>query len=505
MKRGSITIFASLSMMLVASLLLALLASARVYGFDSYAQMKTHQGVVSACAEYQPLIWENYHLLMLDGAYGTDNFSIDRVSEHVAEHIEKSMEWEESLLNFRRIDLFQLRLKNVEPLAYQLATDGEGEVFLNQVASVMKETLPMEIAEKLFESYQNGKEIEENHGDISSESVERAEQALQEAGEQKGNAAEGTGSTNSENVEPENAQTAVPVEENPLEIVRELKQNAVLGLVLEDVNTVSVQQADLSNRLEQRDCEAGNMELPEQTDWYRKILILTYLEEYFSCYTEPKEGHYLKYEMEYLLGGEASEKANLEKVIDRLLLMREAANVTYLLGDKEKMELAGTLAELIGGATGNPGVVMLVKVAIIGAWAFLESVLDVRTLLAGEKIALIKRQEQWTTDVSHLAESFGQNARAKECENGFTYCDYLKQQLFFLKENQLAYRMMDVIEQSLSQQEAYKNGRMDHMVVAMEYRCTYTAEPLFGRLSVLGNRPDGDLYFQAQQEFTYLP
>ena len=124
MKRGSITIFASLSMMLVASLLLALLASARVYGFDSYAQMKTHQGVVSACAEYQPLIWENYHLLMLDGAYGTDNFSIDRVSEHVAEHIEKSMEWEESLLNFRRIDLFQLRLKNVEPLAYQLATDG---------------------------------------------------------------------------------------------------------------------------------------------------------------------------------------------------------------------------------------------------------------------------------------------------------------------------------------------------------------------------------------------
>lgn len=504
MRRGSITVFAALSMMLVASFLFALLESARVYGLDSYAEMKTHLGVVSASAEYQPLLWEQYHLLMLDGAYGTGDFSMDRVSQHMTEDINKSMTWEDSILNWFWTDFFSLEIETVEPLEYQLVTDGDGTVFLNQIASVMKENLPIHIAEEIYNSYQEGKEMVEENGDISGDSIEQAEQALQEAREQE-STLEGESGTNTESVDEETVEATVQIEENPLEVVREVKQNAVLSLVLEDVGTVSTFKIDTTDLLENRDCMEGTMALSETTDWYRKLLVLEYLDSYYSCYTDTLEGHSMMYELEYLLHGAQSEKENLESAINRILLIREAANVTYILQDKEKMELADALAELIGGFSGNPGVVMLVKIAIVGAWAFLESVLDARTLLSGGKIALLKSESEWTTDVGNLLASFQENAKAKNCENGFTYQDYLKQQLFFLNDSKLAFRMMDVMEQNLRNNTEYKNCKMDHMIVAMRYQCTYTEEPFFSRMSVVGKLTAQKWYFEKEQYFSYVP
>ncbi len=504
MRRGSITVFAALSMMLIASFIFALLESARVYGLDSYAVRKTHLGVVSAGAEYQPLLWEQYHLLMLDGAYGTEEFSTERVSQHMTEDIEKSMTWENSILGAFLTDFFVLELETVESLEYQLVTDGKGSVFLNQIAEVMKENLPFRVAEEIYDRYQEGKEMEEENGDISGNAIEQAEQALLEAREQE-NSSEGASGAESENVDTETVETAVQIKENPLEVVREVKQSATLNLVLEDAGMVSDLQLDLADPLEKRECTEGTMTVLEEKDWYRKILILEYLDEYFSCYTEPLDGHALAYELEYLFGGEKSEKENLEKVVNRLLLIREAANVTYILKDREKMELAGALADLIGGFSGNPAVIMLVKVAIVGAWAFLESVLDVRTLLSGGRIALLKSEDQWTTDVENLLSSFQENAKAKDCEGGMTYRDYIKQQLFFMSDTQLAFRMMDVMEQNLKIHSEYQNCKMDHMIVAMRCRCTYTEEPFFSRLSVLGRLSASKWYFEKEEYFSYVP
>ena len=45
-------------------------------------------------------------------------------------------------------------------------------------------------------------------------------------------------------------------------------------------------------------------------------------------------------------------------------------------------------------------------------------------MLMGGKIALVKSKEQWTTDLSHLLQSFQSQTRAKECSNGLKYQDY---------------------------------------------------------------------------------
>ena len=69
MKKGSITVFSALCMSFVFSALFVLLEAARFYGLSQYADWKGRQGVECVAAEYQPYLWEEFHLLMLDGGY----------------------------------------------------------------------------------------------------------------------------------------------------------------------------------------------------------------------------------------------------------------------------------------------------------------------------------------------------------------------------------------------------------------------------------------------------
>ena len=81
MKKGSITVFSALCMSFVFSALFVLLEAARFYGLSQYADWKGRQGVECVAAEYQPYLWEEFHLLMLDGGYSTDFFEIGNVTE----------------------------------------------------------------------------------------------------------------------------------------------------------------------------------------------------------------------------------------------------------------------------------------------------------------------------------------------------------------------------------------------------------------------------------------
>lgn len=56
------------------------------------------------------------------------------------------------------------------------------------------------------------------------------------------------------------------------------------------------------------------------------------------------------------------------------------------------------LGAIIGGITLTPEVIEGVEKGILAAWAFCESVLDLRALLDGDKIPLIKGSDtSWTS------------------------------------------------------------------------------------------------------------
>lgn len=499
MRKGSITIFSALSMMLVASLLLALLEAARVYGLDYYAQCMTAAGVESACAEYLPQLWQDYHILALDGGYGSEEFSIENVSDRITHYAEKNLEQNKSLLNLFGTNLFQLELEEVRTIEYQLLTDGKGEVFLNLISETMKETLPETIAQEIYSRYQEGKAVEENGSDAVKE-IAKAEETMKDITPELSETAE-----EDEKSFAKNLKTALKAKKT-FEEVSKLQDGGWLKQVLPEDELVSDKYIDLTDSVENRVLNCGTAKVSEEADWYRKLLVLEYLEKYYSCYLEPLEERAFTYEMEYLISGGESDSKNLETVVKRLLTMREAANITYILGNKEMMTIADTIANAVAAlCSGNEAVGVIVKVAIVGAWAYLESILDVRTLLSGERISLLKNDEEWTTDVGEIIESFQKTAKAKNCKNGLCYQDYLKQMLFFMGKQKLAYRMLNVMEQNLRQRENYQNYRIDGTLTKLQYQINYKAYPVFSKLVTIGKAQKGQYYFQKEMTFSYIP
>ena len=108
--------------------------------------------------------------------------------------------------------------------------------------------------------------------------------------------------------------------------------------------------------------------------------------------------------MEYLLGGKASDKDNLEYVIGRIRILRFAVNYGYLLTDKDMQMEVDTLATTLSAVFLSPEIRPVIKHALLLAWAYGESLTDVKTLLAGKKVPAVKSKESWNLTLDSLLE-----------------------------------------------------------------------------------------------------
>ena len=127
----------------------------------------------------------------------------------------------------------------------------------------------------------------------------------------------------------------------------------------------------------------------------------------------------------------------------------------------------------------NPAIIEAVKYAVIAAWAYIESTLDVRLLISGGKVPLIKNLDQWTSDVWHLSNFLDVNCKAKPSETGISYKDYLVGFLTLNSNNTLAMRACDVMENALNATEDYKDVKVDNMAFAADVTITYAADEMF--------------------------
>lgn len=177
-------------------------------------------------------------------------------------------------------------------------------------------------------------------------------------------------------------------------------------------------------------------------------LTCSYVEDVFHCALDHDIKSGVNYEQEYLIAGKSSDEENLKYVVNRILLIRFCLNYTYLFSDAEKEAEAYALAAGIANVTSAiPGVLEVAKLLIMAAWAYGESIVDLRALLKGEKISILKNAENWQLSLSGLATL---SATAKPQENGIGYQDYLKALLLLQSDrNQKYMRMMDVMEKRI--------------------------------------------------------
>lgn len=194
-----------------------------------------------------------------------------------------------------------------------------------------------------------------------------------------------------------------------------------------------------------------------------------------------------QYGMEYLLGGKGSDRENLAETVKKLLVVREGMNLMYLFSDSQKRQEARTLALGITGALGLTPLVEITAVFILGIWALGEAVMDIRTLLSGGKVPLIKRREEWNLGLEQLLElgKNGMQGEGRDRDSGLSYQGYMKLMLLAEESERKYYRMMDMIQMKLQRKQT--DFQIDRCVYRVDSTVAVCGKHVFFSLPLVEN------------------
>ena len=162
-RKASITVFAALSLMLVAQLLFTLLEAARHYELQKVLYMNTDTVLESVFADYCSPLWETYKILgvRVDDTEGKLCFNNREAqlrgltSDHLGSKEQKTLLSGMSLLTAEMTDA------RYDP--YRLLTDQNGVVFQKAVCTYMKKNIAYEMAKSVYNHYEAVKEVKKDY------------------------------------------------------------------------------------------------------------------------------------------------------------------------------------------------------------------------------------------------------------------------------------------------------------------------------------------------------
>lgn len=419
-KKGEITVFVSLLLAVLLFLLEACLWSAR----HAFARSQTEEALelaeTSVLSEYHRELLERYDLFYVDLGYGT--------GREDTEYLKQRLRW------FLKENLPKNSEAALEVWDFSRASDERGMAYYEQAVSHEKQATGAAFLERLLYCKELAGTAEDSY-EAYSEAEGREQKNLEELRRRR------------EEVE----EIHTP---DPVSATEALKGGSILHLVLEDPGKVSGKKADLNEAPSVRTClegtgprgiYKGNL----GNDLFFHAYLMEHLFHAVEFLAEDQEEEpWLNYQLEYLIVGENTDIANLEGVCKRILLMREGMNYAYLQTDSAKKAECEALALLMVGATMIPGLVEAVKQVLMLAWAFGESVMDVRILLSGKKCAFYKGAGRWRTSLSGALDLQNtiSGVDAGEDDQGLTYEDYLGILLVATGREKKTMRSLDVIE-----------------------------------------------------------
>ncbi len=413
----------------------------------------------SLFAYYDGELFDEFGILLLNTAEWNDCDEMDEV-------LEDELAAQMSLNQDRLViggNLFRSTKVEVETVGYYSAIAKDGELFARSVLDYMKYRIPVSLTADILEMLnllEEGKEAKENlkeqeaEGDLLLESEsENLDEALYEEYEEL-------------------------ADEGVLGKIEDLRENGYIALILPSNQVISsktTRKSGFPSNYFSGVSLQGNNLLREITN---NILYCEYLLEYFSDFTKESKNTVLEYELEYILYGNASDKKNLEECINNLLMVREGLNIIAIYRDQALKVQAEALAASLIGWTGIPALVEVVKLGVIGAWAYAESIVDVRTLLSGHPVPFMKNQGEWTLELNKVPELIkGAYLKTAQYDDGALYQDYLRLLLLLTDEHFKYYRTMDMVQCRVSAQKP--RFYMNECLYALEIEVRVEAKPLF--------------------------
>ena len=452
---GAITIYMTLSLAVLLSLFLTLIEGARSRAVELVAGCAVDLAVYSVFAEYNRELFAEYDLLFVDTSYGTSDTSGRLLEQRLRDYIECNLSNEESG-TWPVSDLTQTYLEDLQIGECSFATDDNGILFLRQAVEFMKQQYGVGYLEDLSRELKKAQENDLFTRDLESE--RSANEGVLDKIRKEG---VDTGKVD-ENGDPVYEEAEF---ENPADAVNAVRSFGILSLVT-DTASLSQSAVKEDTLLSKRGVskEGDGLCDRDKPSAARKLWFDLYIRDHCGCYLQPKEEGVLKYQMEYVLCQKSSDIENLKSVVNRLLLLRETANVVYLFSDVAKVAEAEALAATIATAAGLPILIEPLKISLLFAWAYAESLWDVKTLLSGGMVRVIKTAADWHCSLEgmlHLStdslqdqetDSLTANGRtiaeksAALAEGKLGYDDYLLLFLMLQPEQKQLTAMMDIAE-----------------------------------------------------------
>lgn len=469
-KKGSVTVFLTLILSLLLSLICASIESVRMASARTQILNGMDIGLYSLFGQYDKELLADYDLFALDGSRGGGQLDLAAVCDELEAYMNPVLKQ-----NSQKLTLCQSGLTG-----YRLLTDQNGEAFYQQIVGYMQETLGSqgiqlllgrmsERQEKTAQADQSANQAQskgsiDRYDSEMNQASEKSQQAAEEAARNQEQGGEEFGSGDTQ-VAPQ-----APSAKNPITIMKRIMKRGVLELVLPGGNGLSTKEIEKGTLVSGRGLQQG-MEMPDgmtvENSYTSEVLFQQYLMEHLGSYAEPSSAG-LAYQMEYVFGGKNSDEDNLKAVASKLLFIREGVNFACLMADNVKRSEAQALATAIASGFLVPPAAVIIEAALILCWAFAESVLDVRELFAGGRIPLVKSSADWQISLGNLPDLMeGLDSMRRNDEKGMSYKDYLQVLVLTVSKEKKAMRAMDMIENTI-REKGRKNFCMDSCIVALE-------------------------------------
>lgn len=448
---GYLTVFLALTLSVLLSLILTLVEGARINAVRMQTETAGNIAVRSVLGEFHRELLRQYDLYFIDASYGTGSASKEKVQQHLQTYMSENLETGGA-------DFTGAHLEDLTLDAARFAADDRARALREQVYAYMSaDPAGMVLSEILSDA-----DTWQGLLDDGSVWEEHREEAREDLREQMRRAREEAQENYTEQERQKAQEEGDNTAEEGLEEMDRFRLLPILRQVFGDTSGISGTIVS-SDVLSKRSIHYGEALIPSNTHGYPRAdeaLFDLYIAEKCGCCTRPLEKGKMKYQMEYILTGGDSDRDSLEKIAERLLLIREAANCAYLFTDQPRMREAELLAAIVSLVLLNPELKEVLKTALLFAWAYLESIRDLKALFNGDRVPLLKSSETWQTSLLGILapESSVQGGGSR---TGLLYTEYLQALLFLEGSSVKSLRTMDIMEMDIRQTEGNENFRMD--------------------------------------------
>lgn len=477
--KGELNVYFALMIAVIIPLILTMIEGSRINAMKLQLECVVDMGMDSVLAEYNRPLLEQYDLLFVDLAYERSNGSLDNLREHFEEYVSYNLQPQKELPILQSRDFLGLNMESVDILAASRATDEQGAVFRYMALSYMLNKYGMDYIGAL----QDMIAVTEREGLYESDIMAENDNVQ--------NAIDNIEISPPEELE-EGEEWNEPEKDDPTDSLNELRYQGILSLVCE--NEVSTASINPNIYVTGRSLVTGSgMEESWRkcTPLVEELLFNEYILEKCGSYGQRKEGSPLCYETEYVIAGKSNDTDNLRITAERILLIRGGANSIYFFSNQKMRAEAKALATSLSFIIMFPEFELLFETAIIAAWIYAESVVDVRQLFSGKKVPLFKGEGEWNLSLENALGLTAESVRDEAGEgvlsndeevSGLSYEDYLRLLLYAVPLEDRTGRCMDIVEMNIRKIAGYENFCLDQCVAALTFQMVFSSSYGYGFL-----------------------